>query len=165
MGILPRVFGPFMWATIHYICLGAPSELSKKEQEVYKTFFINLPPVMPCHSCGVNLIEHYKDLPIDPFLKTKKDLFAWSVKIHNMVNKSLNKKEITVEEAEKIWLHNIPIINVSRLSENETIEYDNKKNSDKYFYLFIISIVIIIILLIIIYNMNSFTYRKLRSRS
>ena len=37
--------------------------------------------------------------PITPHLDTRKDLFEWTVHIHNLVNKSLNKPEVTALEA------------------------------------------------------------------
>lgn len=146
MGILPKVFGPFMWATIHYICLGAPATLNNEEKEAYKNFFNNLPAIMPCHSCGVHLYQNLKILPIDNNLNTKDDLFKWSVDLHNIVNKQLGKKEIDLNEAKQIWLQKIPSMNI--LSSSEIITVKDKKNI--FFYLFIISIVIIILLLLVI---------------
>ena len=149
MGISPRVFGPFMWATIHYICLGAPEQLNQQEKIAYANFFNNLPSIMPCKSCGLNLITNLKKYPIDNFLDNKKDLFKWSVELHNVVNRETDKKEITVQEAYDIWLKNIPemgLLSKNIISiEEDTIIVKNRKNN---LILNIIGLVIILLLII-----------------
>lgn len=103
MGIQPAVFGPYIWAAIHLICLGAPKEIDANLQQKYKAFFELLPSVLPCRNCGKHLAENLQKLPIDSSLNTSYDLFIWSVKLHNLVNSQLNKKQITEDEARKFW--------------------------------------------------------------
>ena len=40
-----------------------------------------------------------KNNPITPSLDTRQDLFEWTVKIHNLVNKDLGKQEYTAADA------------------------------------------------------------------
>ena len=103
MGIHPTVFGPYTWATIHLICLGAPKELDADHQQKYKTFFNLLPTVLPCKNCGKHLAENLQKLPIDDSLTTSSALFSWSVKLHNLVNSQLYKSQISEEDARKFW--------------------------------------------------------------
>jgi hypothetical protein len=103
MGIQPVVFGPYIWAAIHLICLGAPKELDSNLKQRYKAFFELLPTVLPCRNCGKHLEENLVKLPIDNYLNTSADLFTWSVKLHNLVNSQLNKKQISEDEARKFW--------------------------------------------------------------
>jgi 5-methylcytosine-specific restriction endonuclease McrA len=55
MGIHPDIFGPYVWASIHLICLGAPSVLDSSQKAQYKTFFNLLPSILPCRNCGKHL--------------------------------------------------------------------------------------------------------------
>ena len=103
MGIHPHIFGPYIWAAIHLICLGAPKELDSTLQQKYKAFFELLPSVLPCRNCGKHLAENLQKLPIDNSLTNSSDLFLWSVKLHNLVNSQLNKKQISDDEARKFW--------------------------------------------------------------
>lgn len=175
MGISPRIFGPYMWATIHYICLGAPEQLNQQEKDAYYNFFNNLPLIMPCHSCGVHLVENLKKHPINPYLNTKKDLFKWSVELHNIVNKQTNKKEITLDEAYNIWMKNIPSLGLLSQDiisvQEEIITVKEKKNN---LLLIIIGLLIIILLIINVFaiffnskknQMGGLEIRKLRNRS
>ena len=103
MGINPIVFGPYTWATIHLICLGAPRELTPEQQKQYKTFLNLLADVLPCRNCGKHLAENLKKLPIDNSLGSSSKLFEWSVNLHNLVNSQLGKERLSPIDALKFW--------------------------------------------------------------
>lgn len=103
MGLEPTIWGPSAWATIHLICLGAP-DVFQGEQLSYRKFFDSLPYVLPCEKCRSHLLEHLEKHTMDGALAGgRKTLFAWSVELHNIVNKSLGKPSMTVEDALKFW--------------------------------------------------------------
>ena len=168
MGIQPKIFGPFMWATIHYICLAAPENLNDSQKSAYKHFFTVLPFVMPCQTCGVHLLENYKTLPIDNSLSTKEDLFKWSVDLHNIVNKQLGKSEISVEDARIRWTRNFPKLvypdesNETTTKANAESAITNDKPKNIYFYLTIMFAILIAILIGIIYILNTKLNKKYR---
>ena len=103
MGIAPDSWGPYVWAAIHLVCIGAPDFLGPAEQMHYKQFFMTLPHVIPCSTCSDHLKENLQKLPIDQNLATNKDLFKWSVNLHNIVNSQLNKPQVTLADAEAKW--------------------------------------------------------------
>jgi len=104
MGLQPEYFGPYIWATIHLICLGAPSKLDEYQKQAFRIFFYQLPFIIPCGSCGKHLQENLKDNSIENALNKGNDaLFKWSVNLHNIVNKQLNKQEISYEDAYDHW--------------------------------------------------------------
>jgi hypothetical protein len=103
MGIHPTIFGPYVWAAIHLICLGAPKHLDEHQKTAYKKFFMLLPSVIPCRNCGNHLQENLQHVPIDDFLNSNTDLFTWSVKLHNIVNLQLHKPQLSEIEAETFW--------------------------------------------------------------
>lgn len=51
--------------------------------------------------CGSSTGSFIKQCP--PRYNSEEDWFAWTVELHNMVNRKLNKPEITLEEAMQIW--------------------------------------------------------------
>ena len=104
MGIEPALFGPHLWATMHYIALGAPDVLNDSQRTFYKNFYNHLPFIIPCSSCGEHLTENLAKLPIDDALGGSAALFKWTVDLHNIVNKSLGKPEMTVEQAKAFWM-------------------------------------------------------------
>jgi hypothetical protein len=109
----PTIFGPYVWAAIHLICLGAPKSGDKK---MYHTFFNQLPYILPCASCGKHLIENMSAIPIE----NADDLFKWSVDLHNRVNLQLSKPQITFEDAYAFWKLP-PKFNQPNVSENKVL--------------------------------------------
>lgn len=77
--------------------------LDGSQQLHYRMFFTSLVHVIPCDVCRKHLDANMKAIPIDDFLATKKDLFKWSVDLHNMVNRQLGKPEISLEAANDKW--------------------------------------------------------------
>jgi hypothetical protein len=96
----PTIWGHHMWKSIHYIALDYPNEPTEEEKTDYKLFFTNLYKVLPCYECS----QHFKKgIDIHPLsyndLVNSNTLFKWTVDMHNFVNKRLNKKTLSYEEA------------------------------------------------------------------
>ena len=100
----PDIWGPFMWYIIHFIALDYNSNPSDEDKKQYKQFFENLHFVLPCYTCGLKYIEHLQILPLtDTVLQNNKELFNWTVKLHNIVNEQLHKKKWTIDKARKFY--------------------------------------------------------------
>lgn len=99
--MIPTVWGKHLWFSIHFIALDYPEFPETEHIEAYKQFFSNLWKVIPCYKCAVNYKRHLTELPIDGHLHSRDALFAWTVALHNIVNKELGKPEITLAEARK----------------------------------------------------------------
>lgn len=94
-----KIWGPPLWISIHNVALGFPENPTTADREQYRQFYELLGYVIPCQKCATNYRQHTSDLPIDQFLFNRKDLFRWTVLLHNIVNKSLGKRQWTFEEA------------------------------------------------------------------
>ena len=95
----PDQWGPHGWKFIHYITMGYPDKPTQEDRIKYKKFFISLSGIIPCVLCRINYKNHIKDYPItDKVLKNQKNLMAWGVLMHNLVNKENNKKEIPIKQ-------------------------------------------------------------------
>jgi hypothetical protein len=57
-------------------------------------------PRVPCGDCREGFAKLVAENP--PPLDTDESLFAWTVAMHNAVNRKLGKPEMTVEEARRI---------------------------------------------------------------
>lgn len=99
LSVPPTVWGPFLWYTIHMIALGYPKAPTYTEKKAAKEFYESLTSLIPCPVCKEHYMKFLAENPITPHLDTRKDLFEWTVHIHNLVNKSLNKPEVTALEA------------------------------------------------------------------
>lgn len=101
----PTIWGKHMWSSIHFIALGFPETPSEKQKTDYKHFFENLPKVLPCNTCSEHLEKTMKnELPLYANnLVNNRELFKWTVKLHNIVNNRLKKKELTFKDAENMY--------------------------------------------------------------
>ena len=97
--IPPTTWGPFFWHTMHLVALGYPTQPTYAEKRAAKEFYESLAHLIPCPMCKMHYADHLKNNPITPSLDTRKDLFDWTVKIHNLVNKDLGKPEYTASDS------------------------------------------------------------------
>ena len=95
-----------LWGTIHTVALKYSMRPSHEEQIQYKNFYESLEFVIPCGGCRFHYGLFLKEFPIN--LENMESLFAWTVKIHNEVNKLQDKPEISVDDAMKIWKKSYP---------------------------------------------------------
>jgi hypothetical protein len=94
----PSVWGPFFWHTIHLVAIGYPKRPTYTDKKCVKEWFEALAYLLPCAVCRTHYKEHLTENPLTPFLDSRTDLIKWTVMIHNRVNRSLGKKEWTLEE-------------------------------------------------------------------
>lgn len=95
----PKVWGKYIWTSIHMIALGYPDKPTQDDRINYQQFYMNLWQVLPCYKCSLNYLRHLEELPIDEHLNDNMSLFKWTVDLHNIVNRELGKREWTFEEA------------------------------------------------------------------
>lgn len=99
MHLPPQVWGPFFWHTMHITALGYPQEPTYTHKKAAKEFFESLQVLIPCPVCREHYADHLKELPITPHLDSRKDLFKWTVVIHNAVNKDLGKPQFSEQDS------------------------------------------------------------------
>jgi hypothetical protein len=134
----PEIWGPHLWRSIHYIALGYPQQPTPEDVQNYYILFFNLWKVIPCYKCSVNYKRHLDELPIDSFLSTRIKLFEWTVSLHNIVNKELGKKQISLDDAKELYINNNHIY--------------SKETNNHYVYYSVLLLIIIALLTYIIYK-------------
>ena len=118
----PEVWGKYMWSTIHFVALGYPeTNPSPLQKEYYKNFYSSVGRVLPCEKCSVNYQRHLSEVPIDTYMDNRKQLFTWTVMLHNVVNKDLGKRELTYNEAYGYY-HDI----ITHKHKTVTLEQEDK---------------------------------------
>lgn len=94
----PDIWGPIFWYTIHIVALGYPPIPSAEQKTAAKQFYESLQYLIPCPICREHYAQHLKDLPVDSATQSRSDLIHWTWQIHNLVNQSLGKRQITLDE-------------------------------------------------------------------
>ena len=94
----PKIWGPFLWYILHIMSFNYPVTPSYADKRIYHDFYVNLKELIPCANCRKHYQQHLHTNPITPALDTRADLVKWVIQMHNMVNISLGKPTMTVEE-------------------------------------------------------------------
>ena len=94
-GFQTRIWGQNIWLFLHVVSLNYPCKPSKAEQHDYYTFFRMLQKVLPCGACRFSTGLFYQSgntrLTMQVF-KSRTTLALWVWRLHNKVNKRLDKK-------------------------------------------------------------------------
>jgi hypothetical protein len=73
-----------------------PNSVTKRK---YYDFIINLPLFIPNHEIGNRFSELLDKYPVSPYLDNKESFIKWIHFIHNKVNVSIGKEEISYQTA------------------------------------------------------------------
>ena len=96
---MTEYWGPKLWYLMHTVSFNANDHFSNAEKKMLFYFYKNIGNMIPCIFCRSNYKKHLIEYPIEHHLNNKTTLCNWVIKIHNIVNKSLNKKLIDYKEA------------------------------------------------------------------
>lgn len=135
-------WGPCLWHILHTIAKNTPKKLSPRDVHYAKQLINTIAYIIPCFKCQ----KHYMTNIIKnkPVLNTNENFFKWTVKIHNIVNKSLGKEIIPLTSARHITEHKLSHHKIDKLLvylRNESSNYNISSialirfiNVIKYFY-------------------------------
>lgn len=108
IAFVPSVWGSSAWKFLHCIALSYPKNPTQQDKSDYRQFFYNLKNVLPCEFCSDNLKQHIKEIPIDNYLNGPHQLFSWTVKMRNFVQKILGKSLYDEESLrESLYTENV----------------------------------------------------------
>jgi hypothetical protein len=92
-GMLTKVWGPALWHYMHIMSFNYPVSPTNAEKQCYKTFIKNLPNILPCKYCRINLKKNQLNTPITSNdLKNRNNFALYIYKLHEKINHLLNKK-------------------------------------------------------------------------
>lgn len=110
-----RKWGPGGWRLLHYIALEYDKK-DKPNKQHYIRFFNNIQHILPCKYCRISFKEYISEERFNYDNASK-----WLYKIHNSVNKKLQKQGYNKN----------PNPNLSFVMTNIELEYDKIQNQSK----------------------------------
>ena len=109
MALDPKVWGPFYWFVLHTIAITYPLMPNETIKKKYYDFIQNLPLFLPEYAIGNRFSVLLDKYPVTPYLDTRESFLRWVVFIHNKVNVSIHKSELTMTEAlNAYYSHYVP---------------------------------------------------------
>ena len=92
-GMLTTIWGPNMWHYLHTMSFNYPINPDESNKIYYREFVFNLQHTLPCKYCRINLKNNLKAHPLNACHLKNRDVFSrYIYKLHEIVNKLLNKK-------------------------------------------------------------------------
>ncbi len=104
---LPKyIWGEYIWGYLHSISIidDEFNNLNLVNDKSHKVinFIKDLHLVLPCEKCSKHFLSWYENLDKECIYKPL-ELFYKTVELHNNVNRDIQKKEISNEEALILW--------------------------------------------------------------
>lgn len=95
----PEVWGPHIWFTLMTLALSYPDNVNSVTKRKYYDFIMSLPIFIPNAEIGNRFSELLDKYPVSPYLDNRDSFVRWIHFIHNKVNHSLGKEEISFTSA------------------------------------------------------------------
>ena len=127
--INPKIWGPYIWKTIHFVAHGYPEKPNDADKKAYRDFYENIMKVLPCDKCSISSQELFKKIDITSALESNEGLIKWAYTFHDAVNNKLGKVSPSFDDY------------ISKFT-NQTVGFD---------YTFTIILVLILIIILMIY--------------
>ena len=89
------------WALLHSIAASYPNEPNEEDKKQITNFLYGLANLFPCKICGNHLLRMLKKEGIHA--DSREELVNYICKIHNIVNKVLEKPQFDCKKAFDIW--------------------------------------------------------------
>lgn len=120
------IWGPKYWFVLHTISLTYPKNPPERIKKIYYRFIQDLPLFLPDETISNDFNKLLNKYPVTPYLDNKESFIRWVHFIHNIINKKLNKKTITMDEFLIEYYKNY--------KSKELINLEYKKNKEKIIF-------------------------------
>jgi hypothetical protein len=90
---MTKIWGPMGWMTLHSISICYPDEAIQSDKQILEEFMNAFTSTISCPSCQQHFSTMFSDYKqsVPTWNTSKKDLFLAICRMHNTVNKRLNK--------------------------------------------------------------------------
>ena len=143
--MLPSIWGPHLWYVMHIISFEYPQQPSEYDKRIYHDFYTSLKDVIPCQDCRKHYREFITRYPISPHLDSRGSLIKWVIQVHNFVNKSLGKEELSVAQVLNIYSTLTPQSPFIKVNISDNRQSKEEKETNKIWcFIFLAAFIIII---------------------
>ncbi len=95
----PTIWGPHYWFFLHTIAHTYPLYPNEVTKKKYYDFIQNMPLFIPNEKIGNDFSKILDNYPVSPYLDNRDSFIRWIHFIHNRINRSIDKEELTLYEA------------------------------------------------------------------
>jgi len=95
MDLEPNIWGPHYWFFLHSITFTYPKKPTSATKKKYYDFVHNLPLFIPHKDISKKFINYLDAYPLTPYLDSSESFQKWMLFIHNKINKSIGKQQMS----------------------------------------------------------------------
>ena len=106
MGIHSKVWGQYLWRTLHTITYTFDPKMPTTLREKYVKFFHVLKDFIPCPICRAHYTKRCELNPPEKNMKSTDTIVGWLNNLHNEVNSGLGKPNIPKKYADSYYVKN-----------------------------------------------------------
>lgn len=99
----PGQFGPFAWAYMVLMLVGAPDRLTEDESAAYTRLLTLTAELLPCCACASHAITIFAESFAEHQPRSRGEFLMWISNVHNKVNARLGKPQVPPIEAARIY--------------------------------------------------------------
>lgn len=99
-----KLWGSYYWGLIHCVSVLVPENPSQTDKETFEKFINAIKYLLPCENCKKHFIINLNNFSLNSLMEknisysvSRDGIIIWCIKMHNIVNRMLNKF-ITVTE-------------------------------------------------------------------
>lgn len=139
------IWGPHYWFVFHTLCYAYPERPNKIAKKKMYDFVQNIPFIIPHLGISDYFTKILDKYPVSSYLDNRKDLMKWFHFIHNEINRSIGKDQISFDESMRQY---IEYIEKNKIKSNDTNHLYIRRFVLEYKTPIVFSIIIIIGILI-----------------
>ena len=87
----PTLWGPTAWTYLHLLSFSYPDNPNREQRENIKRFLNYFGKTLPCEKCSNHFLNNISNYDLDKVLNSKNNFIDFIWKLHNKVNKTLNR--------------------------------------------------------------------------
>ena len=106
MGIHSKVWGQYLWRTLHTITYTFDPKMPTTLREKYVKFFHVLKDFIPCPICRAHYTKRCELNPPEKNMKSTDTIVGWLNNLHNEINVGLGKPNIPKKYADSYYVKN-----------------------------------------------------------
>jgi len=123
-----ETWGPTIWHVLHVIAKSFPDKPTVNDKNTGYQMVKYLATCLPCEKCKKHYMSNFTKFP--PKLNSGREFFIWTVKIHNLVNRTNGTKVYSPAEAYQITSN---VLNSQRMANTFSylVQESNYNNVSK----------------------------------
>jgi hypothetical protein len=143
-------WGKSFWDLIHNISILFPENPTQNDINMFGNFLDSIQMLLPCEQCRIHFKQNLESFPISSFMKksasyfsSKDGIILWCIKVHNKVNKMINKFISVTEDKygiefvkKKYSSGNVLLVFKSMLKQSLDRTQEIKEKENSYYNLF-----------------------------